>query len=92
MKILVITIVLLITACSTPVKIPFPAAEYELMQKPKALNPIKLEDRDHVSLSEMLNEVVNNYRNCNENTVKYVAWQQWYKMMKQEYERAGVAK
>ncbi len=94
MKFVMLAAVLLtLIGCnSTPVKAPFPKAPDDLLIQPKALKPITIEDKDHIALSEMMVTVATNYGICKENAVKYVAWQEWYKTSKKQYEEAGVVK
>ena len=88
MKIILVSLVLLLTACQTvPVKVPFPPAEEVLMKEPKQLKPIKFEDRDQIALSELITTVAQNYSICHENAIKYKAWQAWYTYQKDLFEK-----
>ncbi len=40
----------------------------------------------------MMEAVARNYGICKENAVLYVAWQEWYKETKDQYEKAGVVR
>ncbi len=92
-NILALLIVLTLVGCSTaPVKVPFPEADNKLMQKPRSLEPITIQDGDHIALSQMMEAVARNYGICKENAVLYVAWQEWYKETKDQYDKAGVVR
>ena len=84
MRLFLVSLVLLLSVgcSSTPVKVPFPDANEKLMQKPKKLKPIRVEDGDTVALSEFTTQVAQNYAICHENMIKYQAWQHWYKEQK----------
>lgn len=89
MKFFFIAIVLFLSGCAT-VPGSFPEAPKQLMQKAKPLEPIQLQDRDSVALSEFLSTVVKNYSICNENAVKYTAWQEWYKEQQELHNKSNL--
>ncbi len=89
MRLVLFALVLLLVGCASAPG-PFPEAPKSLMQKAKPLEPIQLEDRDHIALSEMLAIVATNHGVCNENSIKYTAWQEWYKEQKLAYDKANL--
>ena len=79
---LLIMISLLITGCSTvvPVSYKFPEAPTSLMEPEPQLTPLDPTKRE---LSDLLNNVNENYGKYHELVIKYKNWQEWYKNQKE---------
>lgn len=90
MKIFLIAVIFILSGCATVMPGSFPEVPKQLMQKAKPLEPIQLQDRDSVALSEFLSIVVRNYSVCNENAVKYTAWQEWYKEQQELHNKSNL--
>jgi hypothetical protein len=85
MKILVISLILLLSGCSTtvPVTAKFPEAPGTLVQEP-CQQLKKLEDT--AKLSDVAKTVTVNYSEYYLCAVKLEAWQRWYREQKTIYE------
>ena len=84
MKLLVLSLVLLLSACTTvPVTAKFPQAPGALVQEP-CPNLQKLQDE--AKLSDVAKIVTVNYTEYYMCAVKLEAWQRWYREQKTIYE------
>ena len=84
MKLLVLSLVLLLSACTTvPVTAKFPQAPGALVQEP-CPNLQKLQDE--AKLSDVAKIVTVNYSEYYMCAVKLEAWQRWYREQKTIYE------
>ena len=85
MKLLLITLILLLAACSTtvPVTSKFPQAPGTLVQEP-CPNLHKL--ADEAKLSDVAKTITVNYSEYYMCAVKLEAWQRWYQEQKTIYE------
>ena len=82
MKILLLTLTLLLTACAVPVERKFPVAPVELQQACpdlKLINPT-------TKLSEVVDVVTTNYGQYKECQVKVDSWIDWYTNQKKIFE------
>ena len=77
MRLVIIPLVILLSACSTvvPVKQKFPEAPVSLTEKCE--NLMKLEG-DKVSITDMLKVIVKNYSMYYECSTKVEGWNDWY--------------
>ena len=82
MKILLVTLTLLLTACAVPVDRKFPEVPVELKQ---ACPDLKLVNPT-TKLSEVVDIVVTNYGQYKECQVKVDSWIEWYSTQKQIFE------
>lgn len=77
----IIIVFSLLVGCRTvPMKIPFPSAPDELMEKPAKM--YTMEVKDETPLSDFLSVVIWNYGKCHENAIRVSAWQSWYTQQK----------
>lgn len=84
MKYIVLTLALLLAACSsTPIKPIFPEASPSLTQKCPDLNKI---EGDKVAITELLKVVISNYALYYECSTKVDGWNEWYNTQKKIYE------
>jgi hypothetical protein len=84
MKIKIITLALLLSACTAvPVDRKFPSIPTELQQ---ACPDLKTIDTNTTKLSELVNVVVVNYGQYKECQVKVDSWIDWYNNQKQIFE------
>ena len=82
MKIAIVALSLLLTACVVPVDRKFPEVPAELQQACpdlKLINPT-------TKLSEVVDVVVSNYGQYRECQVKVDSWIEWYKTQKEIFE------
>ena len=82
MKIAIVALSLLLTACVVPVDRKFPEVPAELQQACpdlKLINPT-------TKLSEVVDVVVSNYGQYRECQVKVDSWLEWYKTQKEIFE------
>lgn len=86
MKRLVLTLAILLSACTTvPVKQKFPEVPQKLMTKCPQLKTI---EGDKVAITEMLKVVVENYSTYYQCAVVTDGWQEWYQVQKIIFEQA----
>lgn len=85
MKLLLLSSVLFISACSTvvPVKQKFPEAPISLTEKCE--NLMKIEG-DKVSITDMLKVIVKNYSMYFECSTKVEGWNEWYMEQKKIFD------
>jgi hypothetical protein len=88
MKYLALSLVILLSACSTvvPVKQKFPEAPQKLMTKCPQLKTI---EGDKVTITDMLKVVVENYSAYYQCAVITDSWQEWYQIQKMISEQAA---
>ena len=81
-KLLIIAILLGLVGCTTPVPVTvkFPDAPEALLQPIPTLKPLAENERD---LSDLLENVNDNYGLYYINREKLIAWQEWYKSQKE---------
>ena len=84
MKYLVLSLALLLSACSTPVPIKpvFPEVPKALTEKCESLMKI---EGDKVAITEMLKVVIHNYSLYYECSTKVEGWNEWYREQKKIY-------
>jgi len=77
--------VVVLSGCSTtvPVVAKFPAAPQSLMEPAEELVPLDPSKRE---LSDLLDNVAENYGRYHILELKYEAWQEWYKQQKNIFE------
>ena len=84
MKYIVLSLALVLTACSTaPVKQKFPEVPKALVERCESLKKI---EGDSVAITEMLKVVVQNYSMYYECAAKVDGWNDWYLEQKRIYE------
>jgi hypothetical protein len=85
MKYIVLSLTLVLTACSTPVPVSqrFPDVPKALVEKCESLKKI---EGDRVAITEMLKVVVQNYGMYYECAAKVDGWNDWYLEQKRIYE------
>ena len=87
MKIAVIAVTLLLTACATTPPVPvvprFPEAPSTLLERCPQLKTI---EHDRGTLREFLKTVIENYATYYQCADKAHAWQDWYREVKKYYE------
>ena len=85
MKILILSLMLLLAGCATPVPVApkFPEAPQALKEKCESLRKI---EGDKVAITEMLKVVIQNYSLYYECSTKVEGWQEWYDAQKKIYE------
>jgi hypothetical protein len=84
MKYIVLSLALVLAACSTvPVKQKFPDAPKALVERCESLKKI---EGDKVAITEMLKVVVQNYGMYYECAAKVDGWNDWYLEQKRIYE------
>lgn len=88
MKYLALSLVILLSACSTvvPVKQKFPEAPQKLMTKCPQLKTV---EGDKVTITDMLKVVVENYSAYYQCAVITDSWQEWYQIQKMISEQAA---
>lgn len=81
MKYLILSLVILLSACATvvPVKQKFPEAPQKLMTKCPNLKTL---EGNNVSITDMLKVLVENYSTYYQCAVVTDGWQEWYQMQK----------
>ena len=81
MKYLLLSLVILLSACSTvvPVKQKFPEAPAKLMTKCPNLKTV---EGEKVSITDLLKVVVENYSTYYQCAVVTDGWQEWYQIQK----------
>lgn len=85
MKVLILSMVLFLTACSTtpvPVERDFPEVPKELLDKPEPLQEIP----DSAPSSKVIEIVIQNYGEYHKIALRLNAWQKWYSEQKVIYE------
>ena len=85
MKYLILSLALVLTACSTPVPVSqrFPDVPKALVERCESLRKI---EGDKVAITEMLKVVVQNYGMYYECAAKVDGWNDWYQEQKRIYE------
>jgi hypothetical protein len=85
MKYIVLSLALVLTACSTPVPVSqrFPDVPKALVERCDSLKKI---EGDKVAITEMLKVVVQNYGMYYECAAKVDGWNDWYLEQKRIYE------
>lgn len=85
MKYIVLSLALVLTACSTPVPVSqrFPDVPKALVERCDSLRKI---EGDKVAITEMLKVVVQNYGMYYECAAKVDGWNDWYQEQKRIYE------
>ena len=85
MKYTILSLVLVLAACSTPVPVKqkFPEVPKALVERCESLKKI---EGDKVAITEMLKVVVQNYGMCYECAAKVDGWNDWYLEQKRIYE------
>jgi hypothetical protein len=85
MKYIILSLTLVLTACSTPVivKQKFPEVPKALVERCESLKKI---EGDKVAITEMLKVVVQNYGMYYECAAKVDGWNDWYLEQKRIYE------
>lgn len=85
MRILILSLTLLLTSCTTsvPVKPKFPEVPQILKERCENLKKI---EGDRVAITEMLKVVIHNYTLYHECSTKVDGWQEWYESQKKIYE------
>jgi hypothetical protein len=80
----ILPILLLISACTTvPVTPKFPAAPESLLEPAQNLEPLNPNKRE---LSDLLENVAENYGRYHILELKYQSWQDWYNQQKKIFE------
>ena len=85
MKYLVLSLAILLSACSTvvPVKQKFPEAIPELKEKCPDLKQIQ---GDKVAITDLLKSIITNYNLYHECSLKNEGWNRWYDEQRKIYE------
>jgi len=85
MKYIILSLALVLTACSTPVPVSqkFPNVPTALVERCESLKKI---EGDKVAITEMLKVVVQNYGMYYECAAKVDGWNDWYLEQKRIYE------
>jgi hypothetical protein len=85
MKYIILSLALVLSACSTPVPIKqkFPEVPKSLVERCESLKKI---EGDRVAITEMLKVVVQNYGMYYECAAKVDGWNDWYLEQKRIYE------
>lgn len=85
MKYIILSLALVLTACSTPVPVSqrFPDVPKALVERCDSLRKI---EGDKVAITEMLKVVVQNYGMYYECAAKVDGWNDWYTEQKRIYE------
>ncbi len=85
MKKLILSLAVLLTACSTPapIKPKFPDVPTALTERCESLKKV---EGDKVAITEMLKVVVQNYTLYYECSTKVEGWNEWYEGQKKIYE------
>ena len=85
MKYIILSLALVLTACSTPVPVSqkFPNVPTALVERCESLKKI---EGDRVAITEMLKVVVQNYGMYYECAAKVDGWNDWYLEQKRIYE------
>ncbi len=85
MKYIILSLALVLAACSTPapVKPKFPEAPQALKERCEQLRKI---EGDKVAITEMLKVVIHNYTLYYECSTRVEGWQEWYDTQKKIYE------
>jgi starvation-inducible outer membrane lipoprotein len=85
MKYIILSLALILSACSTPVPIKqkFPEVPKSLVERCESLKKI---EGDKVAITEMLKVVVQNYGMYYECAAKVDGWNDWYLEQKRIYE------
>ena len=85
MKYIILSLTLVLAACSTPVPVKqkFPDVPKALVEKCDSLKKI---EGDRVAITEMLKVVVQNYGMYYECAAKVDGWNEWYLEQKRIYE------
>lgn len=83
MKQLIIAFSFLLSGCVTLGQKPFPPAEVSLMEKCAELTKLNGET---VTISQLMESVVNNYVLYYQCANKVEGWQKWYQEQKKNYE------
>ena len=85
MKYIVLSLALVLAACSTPVSVKqkFPEVPKSLVERCESLKKI---EGDRVAITEMLKVVVQNYGMYYECAAKVDGWNDWYLEQKRIYE------
>jgi hypothetical protein len=85
MKYIILSLVVFLSACSTPVPVKqkFPEAPKALVERCESLKKI---EGDKVAITEMLKVVVQNYGMYYECAAKVDGWNEWYLEQKRIYE------
>ena len=85
MKYIILSLVVLVSACSTPVPVKqqFPEVPKALVERCESLKKI---EGDKVAITEMLKVVVANYGMYYECAAKVDGWNDWYLEQKRIYE------
>jgi hypothetical protein len=85
MKYIILSLVVFLSACSTPVPVKqkFPEAPTALVERCESLKKI---EGDKVAITEMLKVVVQNYGMYYECAAKVDGWNEWYLEQKRIYE------
>jgi hypothetical protein len=85
MKYIILSLVVFLSACSTPVPVKqkFPEVPKALIEKCESLKKV---EGDRVAITEMLKVVVQNYGMYYECAAKVDGWNDWYLEQKRIYE------
>jgi hypothetical protein len=85
MKYIILSLVVFLSACSTPVPVKqkFPEVPKALVERCESLKKI---EGDKVAITEMLKVVVQNYGMYYECAAKVDGWNEWYLEQKRIYE------
>jgi hypothetical protein len=85
MKYIILSLVVFLSACSTPVPVKqkFPEVPKSLVERCESLKKI---EGDRVAITEMLKVVVQNYGMYYECAAKVDGWNDWYLEQKRIYE------
>jgi hypothetical protein len=85
MKYIILSLVIFLSACSTPVPVKqkFPEVPNALVERCESLKKI---EGDRVAITEMLKVVVQNYGMYYECAAKVDGWNDWYLEQKRIYE------
>lgn len=86
MKILVLSLVVLLSGCSVlvPVKRKFPDAPEALKVKCEELRTVEIKDK--LAITELLKVVVQNYTLYHECSTKVEGWNEWYESQKKIFD------
>lgn len=83
MKLLILLISVLLSGCVTLGKPNFPKPQESLMEKCQELTKL---NGEHVTISQLMESVVNNYVLYYQCANKVDGWQKWYVEQKKNYE------
>jgi hypothetical protein len=88
MKVIILSLVLFLSACSTtvPVKQKFPVAPKELLEKCPQLNTV---EQGKTAITDLVKTVVENYKLYYQCSLKQEGWSDWYTEQKEVFDQVN---